>query len=383
MSQTTEKKHIKFLQCGDIHLDTPYTGLTAEKSEERRRELRNSFSRMMQYVRDRGVDVVLMCGDVFDTVYATNTTAEVLIREFKNCPDVTFVIAPGRADAYENNPIYTSGRLPSNCKVIMSDKLSRVDINELNVTVYGWGFKESKMTENPLYDRHVDDVSRINFVCGYADLDGPLGSETCPVSTQDLKKFGADYYAFGSRHQASATERVGAAFYTYCGSLECTGFENPGIGGANLIIVDNKNGGISIDVRKLTFGHLIFATEVIDVTAVNSYNEIINRISRIISEKKYGIETALRIELVGQVEPRFVIPKNLDSEAFGLYSFDMIDKTVPIYGTEKLRRDMSIKGELFRNLLPMLESEDEEDRLVASRAFRVGLAALESREIDF
>ena len=123
MGQTTEKKHVKFLQCGDIHLDTPYTGLSAEKSEERRRELRNSFSRMMQYVRDRGVDVVLMCGDIFDTEYATNTTAEVLIREFRNCPDATFVITPGSSDAYENNPIYTSGRLPENCHVIKNEHL--------------------------------------------------------------------------------------------------------------------------------------------------------------------------------------------------------------------------------------------------------------------
>ena len=383
MGQTTEKKHVKFLQCGDIHLDTPYTGLSAEKSEERRRELRNSFSRMMQYVRDRGVDVVLMCGDVFDTVYATNTTAEVLIREFKNCPDATFIITPGSTDSYENNPIYNSGRLPANCKVIMSEQLSRVDLNELNVTVYGWGFRTSHMVENPLYERHVDDVSRINVVCGYADLDGRIGSELCPISTDDLKRFGADYYAFGSRHEAGNTERVGASFYTYCGSLECTGFDNPGIGGANLIIVDDRNGGISIDVRKLTFGHLTFHTEQIEVTGVNAYNEIINRISRLISEKKYGIETALRVELIGEIDPRFIIPKNLDSEAFGLYSFDMIDKTLPLFGTDKLRRDMSVKGELFRNLLPRLESDDEEDRLVAARAFRVGLAALENRDIDF
>ena len=61
----------------------------------------------------------------------------------------------------------------------------------------------------------------------------------------------------------------------------------------------------------------------------------------------------------------------------------MIDKTLPLYGTEGLKRDMSVKGELFRNLLPMLESESEDDRLVAARAFRVGLAALENRDIDF
>ena len=259
MAEKNEKKHIKFLQCGDIHLDTPYTGLSAEKSEERRRELRRSFSHLMQYVRDRGIDIVLMCGDIFDTVYATNITAEVLIREFKNCADATFIIAPGSADAYENNPIYTSGRLPDNCRVIADENLTRIDLDEYNVTVYGWGFRTSVMDKNPLYDRHVDDISRINIVCGYADLDGALSSEKCPITTQDLKHFGADYYALGSRHEASETVRIGASFYTYCGSLECTGFENPGIGGANLIIVDNKNGGISFDVRKLTFGHLLSA----------------------------------------------------------------------------------------------------------------------------
>ena len=383
MAERNEKKHLKLLQCGDIHLDTPYTGLSAEKSEERRRELRHSFNHLMQYVRDRGIDIVLMCGDVFDTVYATNTTAVVLIREFKGCPDARFIITPGSADAYENNPIYTSGRLPANCTVITDENLTRVDFDDYNLTIYGWGFRTSKMSQNPLYDRHVDDISRINIVCGYADLDGALSSEICPISTQDLKQFGADYYALGSRHEAGETVRIGASFYTYCGSLECTGFENPGIGGANLIIVDNKNGGISFDVRKLTFGHLSFHTERIDITGVNAYNEIINRISKLISDKKYGIESALRVELVGYIDPRFIVPKNLDSESFGLYSFDMIDKTLPLYGTEKLRRDMSVKGELFRNLLPMLEGESEEDRLVAARAFRVGLAALENREIDF
>ena len=382
MENVVEKTNIKFLQCSDIHLDAPYVGISAEKSEERRRELRRSFNRLMQYVRDRGVDVVLMCGDIFDTEYATNNTAEVLIREFKNCSSATFIIAPGSSDAYENNPIYTSGRLPSNCKVITDPTLTRIDLDELNVTVYGWAFQGPTMTENPLYGRRVDDISRINIVCGYADLDGPLASECCPISETDIKDFGADYYALGSRHEASEIERLGASFYSYCGSIECTGFQDPGIGGANLIIVENREGGISIDVRKLSFGHLRFATETIDVSGVDAHNEIINRISGLISSKKYGIETALRVELVGYVDPRFATPSGFDCEAFGLYYFDLIDKTVPLYGTEKFERDMSVKGELFRNLLPMLKSDNEEDRLVAARAFRVGLAALENREMD-
>ncbi len=383
MSTEREKTHIKILQCGDIHLDTPYTGISAEKSEERRRQLRDSFIRMMQYVQNRGIDVVLMCGDIFDTEYATNTTAEVLIREFNACRDTTFIITPGRTDCYRDNPIYTSGRLPDNCRVVSSAALTRIDLDELNVSVYTWAFIDPSMRENPLYERHVDDVSRINIVAGYADLDGEIGSDRCPISKNDLKTFGADYYAFGSRHEASDTVRVDAALYTYSGSLECTGFENPGIGGANLILIDDKEGAISIDVRKITFGHMRFFTEQIDITGVDAYNEIINRISRLISEKKYGIETALRVELVGYIDPRFIVSRNFECEAFGLYYFTLVDKTLPLWGTEGFKRDMSVKGELFRNLLPLLEGDNEENRLVAARAFRVGLAALEGREIDF
>ena len=43
---------------------------------------------------------------------------------------------------------------------------------------------------------------------------------------------------------------------------------------------------------------------------------------------------------------------------------------------------MTVAGEIFRRLLPMMESENEDDRLTAARAFRVGLAALENRDID-
>ncbi len=382
MSEKKQAPGLKFLHCSDIHLDTPYAGLSPEKSDERRRGLRATFMRMMEYVRGGGINYVLMSGDIFDTYYATNSTAELLIREFRNCPDTKFIIAPGRFDAYEGNPIYTSGRLPANCYVFSSDKLDRFDFEEDKVTVYGWAFLERRMTENPLYERHVDDVSKINIVCGYADLDAELDSDGCPIATSDLKKFGADYYALGSRHEGGEFHSLEDSIYGYSGALECTGFDEPGIGGAKLISVRYNGGELSIDAKNMSFGQIVFKTELIDITGVDTNNEIINKVSHLVSDKKYGAETALRVELVGYINPRFIVPKNLGSDAFGLYSFDIIDKTMPLYGTESFKRDMTVKGEIYRQLLPMLESEDESERLIAARAFREGLAALENREIE-
>ena len=72
----------------------------------------------------------------------------------------------------------------------------------------------------------------------------------------------------------------------------------------------------------------------------------------------------------------------MECDAFGLYYFDMVDKTMPLYGTEHFKRDMSVAGEVYRRLYTMLTSENEEDRLVAARAFRVALASLEGKDTE-
>ena len=380
--EDTQRKKLKILHCSDIHLDAPFVGMTGEKADERRRELRSTFAKMMEFVRERKIDYVLIAGDLFETKYATNTTAEILIREFRNCVDTKFIIAPGKNDFYDNNPLYLSGRLPDNCYVFSSDTLSRFDFEEDKLTVYGWAFKGEELTASPIYDKHVDDSSKINIVCGYADLDGDVNSTDCPISSLEMNRFGADYYALGSHHGKTEFIKKGGSMYSYCGSLECTGFENPHVGGVKFLNIDYANGELSMDGKHISFGHLKFVTETIDITGVNANNEITNRISRLISKNKYGQETALRIELVGDIDPRFIVPQHLECDAFGLYFFDMVDKTLPLYGTEHFKRDMSVAGEIFRRMYPMLTSENEEDRLTAARAFRVGLAALENRDID-
>ena len=382
MGEKTQATVLKFLHIGDIHLDTPFVGLAPEKSDERKVGLRESFLKMMDYVRGAGVNYVLISGDLFETECATGNTADLLIREFRNAPDTKFIIAPGKHDSYENNPIYTSGRLPSNCYIFNSDKLDRFDFEEDRVVIYGWAFVNGGIVESPLYDRTVGDSSKINIVCGYADLDGEVGSDCCPVSTTDLKKFGADYYAFGSRHEGGDFVNLGSAMYGYSGAIESTGFDEPGIGGAKLVTVKYMNGEMSMDAKNLTFGKIACKKETIDVTGVNRGSESVSRVSSLVSEKKYDENIALYLELTGEIDPRFIIPKNLGSDAFGLYSFEIKDRTLPLYNTKSFRRDMSVKGELFRQLLPMLESKDEEERLLGARAFREGLAALENREID-
>ena len=382
MADSTTAKKLKILHVSDVHLDAPIAGMTIDKTNERRREIRATFMRMMEFVREREIDYVLIAGDLFDSDHATNATVEFLIREFRNCPKTQFIIAPGKSDSYGNNPIYQSGRLPENCAVFTEPTVSKFDFDDDRISFYGWAYPTGGIGVCPIADKHVDDGSRINIVCGYADLGAAVDSTDCPITGRDMSRFGADYYALGGRHAKTDFIKRQGSMYSYCGSLECTGFDNPERGGVKLLNIDYDDGELSMDGKHVTFGRLRFMVEQIDITGVSANNEITNRISQLVSSKKYGVDTALRIELVGEVDPRFSVPKKFESDAFGLYFFDIVDKTLPVYGTAHFMRDMTVAGEVYRRLLPMLKSEDEEERLVAARAFRTALAALDGREID-
>jgi len=42
---------LKILHCGDLHLDSPFSGLSHDQSEARRQELRDTFTYMMNYAQ--------------------------------------------------------------------------------------------------------------------------------------------------------------------------------------------------------------------------------------------------------------------------------------------------------------------------------------------
>jgi hypothetical protein len=64
-----------------------------------------------------------------------------------------------------------------------------------------------------------------------------------------------------------------------------------------------------------------------------------------------------------------------------LSTLELIDETLPLLDGEYLERDTTVRGELYRILLPKLTSRDPQERRTALRALRIGLAAIEGKNI--
>jgi hypothetical protein len=68
--------------------------------------------------------------------------------------------------------------------------------------------------------------------------------------------------------------------YGYSGALESTGFDEPGIGGAKLIVVKYKDGNMAMDAKNLSFGKIVFKKEIVDITGVDSGSEVVSRVNK-------------------------------------------------------------------------------------------------------
>ena len=65
----------------------------------------------------------------------------------------------------------------------------------------------------------------------------------------------------------------------------------------------------------------------------------------------------------------------------GVEYLEIVDDTMPFLDGEYLERDATLRGELYRTLLPKLRSEDGNERRLATKALRIGLAAIDGKSI--
>lgn len=364
---------------GDLHLDSPFSSLGVDKSEIRRRELRATFTSIMYYIKEVAADIVLISGDLFDDGFASAETAELICSQFAALPDCRFVISPGNHDPYTRGSIYTSKKLPKNVCVFSSEGLQRFVFEDINTEVYGWAFCSKSLSESPLAGKSADDNGRLHLVCGHCDMASPL-STYCPVTKEDVVRFGAHYNAFSHIHKTPELCREGNVCWSYSGFVEGRSFDECGLGG--IYFIEAKTGGdFALEIKRKNIARRRYEWEKIDASGAVELSDIAAKIDARIKEKKYGDETLLRVTLYGAVSPSLENLSRLEGAVRGIFMLEIIDETSPTFDADVLAKDMTMRGELYRELLPLLTGGSAEERANAAAALKMGLAVLDGRNI--
>ena len=104
-------EEIRSLHTSDVHIGAPFEFLGA-RGEEQRRTVRETFERVTRLARERGYDLFIIAGDLFDAGYAVpeRDTAHVLKCLADIGADCDVVILPGSHDYWAPGSVYERER---------------------------------------------------------------------------------------------------------------------------------------------------------------------------------------------------------------------------------------------------------------------------------
>ena len=172
---------IKLIHGADLHLDSPFSGLTPEQAAARRQEQRELLDRLARLAREREADLVLLSGDLLDSRRTYRETAQALARSLGSLPCPVF-LAPGNHDFYGPQSLYAALDWPENVHIFTSGSVRRAEVPGLDCVVYGRAFLGPREDRSPLEGFRAERDGRVQLMAVHGEVDGR--GEYGPISRE-------------------------------------------------------------------------------------------------------------------------------------------------------------------------------------------------------
>ena len=360
---------MRLLHAADLHLDSPFRGLTAEKALQRRRESRAVLDAMAALAKDRAVDAVLLSGDLFDGGAVYRETLEHLSRTLgaMACP---VFIAPGNHDPYHSRSPYRQVDWPDNVHLFADPHITYFELPEHNCVIYGAAFIDQRRIDHVLQGFTAPAEDRLQIMCLHADLgEGPYG----PVSPEEIALSGLDYLALGHVHQCSGLQKAGSTFYAYPGCPEGRGFDE--LGEKGVLLIEAERGRVEAEFIPLCRRRYTIVTA--DVTGRDprtAAEEVLQEIPQ---------EDLVRLVFTGETGEQGVDLEAVRT-AFLLrfFHFEVRDETRVGEALWSRAGEDSLRGLFLADLHSRYEkAADQAEREKIAMAARFGLAAMDGRDM--
>ncbi len=371
---------MKVLHTGDLHLDGAFCSYGQRDAEAQREQSRELLANIFAKAKEEGCELILIAGDLFDSKFVSEKTGE-LFCSLVEKSGLTVVVAPGNHDHYFENSFYEKAakRLGERLVLFTSPELQVFELEEKKVKLFGYAFTSAVLKENPLDGAFIQNDGYLHIFCAHGDLDEPL-SNKAPLSKLQLEGLGFDYVALGHTHNVGDCEDEEGRI-RYCGFPEGRGFDELGEG--RVWIVDVEREGCK--AKKISLSKRAFYIINAEINFDDGVAVAEEEICAAVTSNGCGKGARVRIILEGSGEPVYKNELLRISEAVvkkcGVDYAQIIDRRLPELDGELLMKDATLRGELYRVLRPKLMSDSEEERAVAVKALKIGLAAIDGRSV--
>jgi DNA repair exonuclease SbcCD nuclease subunit len=352
---------IKLLHAADLHLDSPFAGLAPEQAAARRAGQRQLAAAICQLADRRGCDLVLLAGDIFDSPHPRPETLDALRDAFAACCARIF-LAPGNHDYWTPDGPWAR-TWPRNVHIFRSAAPEAVPLPDLDCTVYGAAFTAPEMP-GLLQNFHTNARHAVMVLHGDAtQKKSPYG----PVTPAQIAASGLQYLALGHIHGRSGLLRAGTTYFAWPGCPEGRGFDECGPKGVFEVTVDDEVRAAFLPLPGVRYEDL--SVDITGGDAAALVREALPPDGRVHA----------RVTLTGEGQ---VSLSALQQQLAGQYaSLDLRDETTAPQQLWQSADPNTLRGLFLLDLQQQWQAADAAQRAVLEQAARLGLAALDGREV--
>jgi DNA repair protein SbcD/Mre11 len=351
---------LRFIHTADIHMGMRFedASFKGRLSAVRRREIKDTFHRIVKRAGEMRAHLLLIAGDLFEDGYISVGELKEIKAAFSDIPDTRVIIVPGNHDPYIKGSMYELADFGKNVHVV-KDPYEKIGFDDLDTDIYALGWDQPYIENDDLIDITIADRSRTNILLAHADIYSRI-SRYRPLDRAEIQKKGFDYAALGHIHN---NEFI-APDVAYPGSPEPLDFGETGLHG----IIEgeiSKEGTKAVfvpfssrrfHVLKLRLEPEMTKMDILDTAgkmgdAVNLY--------RLIFEGSYDRDMDIQ-EITKELEDYF-------------FYLEILDHAVPELDIERIYEEN--RGNIIGGFIDEMRKKDTNDPVIIE-AFQTGLLQL-------
>lgn len=210
---------VKFIHTADVHLGREFDQFD-ERGEERREDIRLTFRRIASLAVEKGIDLFLISGDLFNSPNPSKKDLEFIFETFRMLSDnnVVIFIIPGNHDYYIPNGIWDRefNSLGENLHIFTSPKFETIDLEHFKVSVVGCAYNRHQSNFRLLEKPELKISQQNSILLFHGSYEYPNQEyQDQPFSLEELKRLPFNYIALGHyhRHMGIFSEEKKACFY--------------------------------------------------------------------------------------------------------------------------------------------------------------------------
>ncbi|SEB93274.1 DNA repair exonuclease SbcCD nuclease subunit [Rhizobiales bacterium GAS191] len=291
-----------FLHAADLHLGSPFLGLSLKDEELARRMAsagRDAFHAMVEAAIAKKVAFVVIAGDIYDGEWKDASIGLFFNREVARLDraGIRVFLVKGNHDA--ESVVTKSVTLPGSVSEFPSRVPASFRLDELKVVLHGRSFPDRVVAENYALTYPAAQPGWFNIGVLHSSCTGrPPHAPYAPCTLQDLATRGYQYWALGHVHAHEILSQD--PYVVYPGNIQGRSIRETGAKG--VVLVDVVDGAVT-GLRRLILDKARFALVPVDLGGVESVEAALGRIEEALREPVRQAEGRLllaRIELVGE-----------------------------------------------------------------------------------